>query len=244
MPAFRSALALVVTVVVVATCNFDWDTFDPRLVETAGTTSSGGGQGGAAASSASSTAVSAVSTGGTGGVGGAGGTGGAPTVTLEYQPTVADCIYDAIFDPDQCRSTEGAVWVDTTCGVMNLDVAHAYLRFDLDGQLNGLSVIDVRLELTFSTAGGSRSVETHELWEVMPFARSDLFNGLVPTVGMLGATQVGTFVSLDVVSWPLPTGIVAANGSVYLSLEPVGGDGAGYFGIGDATPPKLIITAQ
>lgn len=240
-----------------ASCQPDWDRLDPSLAESPASTGVGGGAGGATTTTSTSTggAGAAGSGGATGqggaSIGGAGGTGGASDggggsapVTIEYDAAVADCIFIGMEDPDACEANSGAGYMTVDADVSQVSLpGHAFVRFDLDGQLAGLTVIEVRLRMTVGDVADADSSSTGELFEVAPFTRMDLFTAAPATMGMLGGDQ-GAVTLNDVVDWLLPTTIVAADGSVFVGLLPVVSNGVDYFNANGAQPPKLIITAR
>jgi len=205
------------------------DDLGPGATNASSTT--GAGTGGASSSAAGQT------------TGGAGGTGGSAPLTLEYAAAIADCIYEDTPDPDACRDYYAKLWVDSAGGPSASQATHSYLRFDLDDKFDGLRIVDVRLEITVPNESGCNSGSSGRLWEVMPFIRDDLFNGLIPAVGMLGEAQ-GPVELGEVIAFSLPLHIVSPNGSIYLHIDPSGSDGVGYFNDMGLTPPKLIITPE
>jgi hypothetical protein len=241
-------------------CQIDWDRLDPSLgaggsAATGGggeggattTSSGGGGSGGMAGAGGMASGGAGGGSGGGGGVGGAGGgggAGGAAPVTIEYDAAVADCIFIGNEDPDLCASVTAAdhMTVDGDVSAVMLP-AHSYLRFDLDGQLTGKTVTEVRLRLTAGSDPDSESSSTGELWEVEPFTRMDLFTAAPATVSPLGGDQ-GAVMPLDVIEWVLSPNLVSANASVFFGLIPVITNGVDYWNADGLQPPKLVITVE
>lgn len=172
-----------------------------------------------------------------------GGAGPSP-VTLSYTAAVADCIYIGMEDPDVCATAPpiDTMTVDSSVSSTMLP-GHSYLRFDLDGQLSGKTVTEVRLRLTVSDDMNAASVSTGEVHEVAPFSRMDLFVAAPMSLGLLGGDQ-GAVMPNDVVEWPLPNALVAPNGSVFLGLLPLNADGVDYWNAKGLTPPVLLVTME
>ena len=252
----RLVALLCVLTVGAAACVLDWDGLDPRVSGGEGGAAVGGFGGGTTSSSSSVATGGMGGSGGTGGmgggVGGAGGAGGvggqggeaAMPVTITYGAAVADCIYIGMEDPDVCAADLpiNAMTVDASVST-NLLPGHSYLRFDLDGQLAGKTVTEVRLRLTVSDDMSAASVSSGELHEVEPFTRPDLFVEAPMAVASLGADQ-GAVMPNDVVEWVLPTALVAPNGSVFLGVLPVSTNGVDYWNNDGAAPPLLLVTAE
>lgn len=253
----RFGATLLALTVASAACFPNWDQLDPSLGETSG--SGAGGSGGATSSSGGGNGGTG-GTGGTLGIGGAGGFGaggggggmgsggagggGAGPVTLTYPAAVADCVYIGMEDPDVCAAAPpvNTMTVDGAVSTVMLP-GHSFLRFDLDGQLAGATVTEVRLRLTVSDDSNAASVSTGELHEVAPFTRMDLFTAAPATVAPLGGDQ-GAVMPNDPVEWVLPSGIVAADGSVFLGVLPVDTDGVDYWNNDGAMPPVLLVTVE
>ena len=245
-----------VAAAVLASCLVDFDDLDPRLGDATGGGGMGATGGGTAPGGTGGTGAMG-GTGGTGAVGGAAGAGGeepggggsggsAPTV-LEYTAAVADCIYLDVNppSPDTCAFDTGddSFTVDEEVTPPNPGhVSHGFLRFDLDGQLSGLTVTAVRLELTANSLAGADGPSSGQIWSCAPFDRTDLFVAAPATSTMLspdvGAVAVGATVSFTLPITP------ASGDSVYLSVVPNNTNGIDYLNTAGAKPPKLLITAQ
>jgi hypothetical protein len=235
-------------------CAHDWDPYDPRLsggvggdgnTGPGGSTASSGANGGSAPSSSGSAA-----TGGAGGGGGAepcqlgGGPPGPGTVT--YPAAFAGCVDPTDPDIDICEQYSGP-------GNMSVDLeetrtgnpSNSYIRFDLDGILDGHTVSSVTLRVTVTDLSDADSTESGEIWEVLPFTAVSLDN-MVPAriSGSPVADSQGPVTFGQQVDFDLPTSMVAACGSVYLVVYPVQVNGAKYWNTNGDVPPELIVDYQ
>ncbi len=228
----------------------DWDAFDPRLGVGGGASGGAAGTGtaatgatttgttNAATTSSATTSVTSTSTGPAGG-GGQGGGGS----QVAYTGVVADCIDPTLPDPDACETFvgTGALTVDGN-RVTTATPRHAFLRFDLDGVLQGATIDAVALRVVVTNGSGADSTSTAEVWEVAPFTRPDLFMAEPAQVsaGPVSPDQ-GAVVQGQEVLFPLPTTLVVADGSVFLGLFPLTSNGVDYFNLNGAEPPQLIV---
>jgi hypothetical protein len=238
-----------------SSCLLDFETYDPRNAEPTSSTGTSGADGGTGGATTTTTggaggqggSAGGTAGGGTGGTAGAGpgggGSGGNPVVVVEYAPVVADCIYVQAPNPDTCLADQLDVTMSVDLSNPNMQEARAYLRFDLDGQLSGLTVTDVQLQLTVSDQVNAASPSSGTLYTVAPFTRMDLFNA-APATGMLLGGDLGAVVPNMLVEWTLPTAMVAPNTSLYFGVVPVNADGIDYWNLMGMVPPKLVVTAQ
>jgi hypothetical protein len=246
----------------VGACGRDWDRFDPRVTVAptpTGTAGSGGdvgsgGQSGTGVGSGSGGASSASGGGGSGGDGGVGGAGGAvgglggmggaggmPVLEVSYEAAVADCIEPAAPDPDLCETNAGAGLLD----VDQMALKHSYLRFDLDNQPTGKTVLEVRLVVVVADTADAESDQSGEVWEVAPFDRLDLFAAAPAAQGMAPiAVSQGAVTMNQQVDFLLPLDLVQAGGVVFLGVLPVSTDGVNYFNNDGAIPPRLVVKLQ
>lgn len=171
----------------------------------------------------------------------------APGVThVEYPSVVADCVNPTNPDPDTCILDNGVGQLsvdleDTT----TTDPWHGYVRFDLDGMIAGRVVTSVRLRMTTTTNSQADSDHSGVVWQVQTFTRASLATATPARVGAapIAGTQGAVTQSQDVL-WPLPTSIVSANGSVFLSIVSPSTDGTNYWNQTGTRPPRLIIDLQ
>lgn len=244
-------------------CSFDWDAFDPRGGGgAAGVPAGGGGPGGLGGgggmaggpSTGGAGGLGGLGGGGDGGLGGQGGQGGVkPPVDYVYPASIADCLVvspDVDTNPDHCAKLHvaGHMPVDVsseTAGGLPVD---SYVRFDLDGQLAGLRILAVKLQLTVGDWPQADGPNSGEIFEVTPFARADLFTAAPAQIGAMpiGATQ-GPAAIGQTVEWSLPVLLASAQGSVYLGIFHLDNgevNGVYYFNNSGTTPPRLVVTAQ
>ncbi len=259
MPIVRRAGVLIAAVV--ASCSFDWASFDPREGGSEGGAPGGGGPGSSASSGGAGGTTSAggdggaITTGGAGGVagdggvisaGGMGGAGGAPIVSTTYAASIAECIDPLVLDPDDCEADAGA-------GHLNVDLedgataspVQSYLAFPIDGAIAGHSVLDVTLSLTVSADLGSNSNSSGEIWLVSAFSLADLSSAEPTKIGNQPlAADLGSVALSRTVTFTLPPASVAPNTTLYLGIYPLSTNGVNYYNNAGATPPQLSITYQ
>ena len=166
---------------------------------------------------------------------------------LDYPASIAVCLDPAMPDLTSCTAAKGT----SQLAADNMNDAggtySGYLRFDLDGQLAGRSVMIVTLTLTDSGATDADSDDSGEIWRVGAFTQSSLAlvapmkAGTAPISPSQGAVALG-----QAVTFALPVGLVGANQTVYLGLFSVSptGDGVQYWDKTGTTPPRLHIDAQ
>ncbi len=163
-----------------------------------------------------------------------------------YTATVAECIDPMAPNPAMCTSIKGAAQlVVDMLDATTLQPWDAFLRFDLDGAFAGRSVVMVRLELTATDDTNAPSGNSGELYQVMPFTKLDLSLAEPAKVSATAlAPNQGAVAKLQLVMWPVPTSLVAPNGSVFLELESTSQDGVNYWNLAGATPPRLVVYVQ
>lgn len=246
-------VALAGCVLAAAACSHDWDFFDPRLgagggaaggapATGGGPETGGGGQGGSVGPSGGGGAGGD----GQGGQGGADGGGGAGPTLLTYGAVVAPYVAPTNPDPDACAAENEGTRISVDLEVdLATGARHSFVRFDLDDALSGHVVTAVVLRLTVPIVMGAESNQTGQVWEVAPFTRADLFNGVPAQVGGAPlAGDMGAVVQGQVVDFSLPTTAVASGASVFLGLIPVSTNGVDYFNLAGTSPPELRITVE
>jgi hypothetical protein len=197
-------------------CSHDWDLLDPL------------GTGGSVGGGANSTSTSA-STGG-------------QSMTLTYPATVAECVNPMMPDPAACSTWAGGnrLDVDLKNEASNMEPSHAYLRFDLDGALDGKTIDAVQVELVCGDAAGDEAPMSGELYRVASFSLSSLQTG-VPAIAEKVAEDRGGVTRGATVAWLIPPALVKPNGTIYLGLFPTTNNGVHYWNNSGAVPPKLVI---
>ena len=160
-----------------------------------------------------------------------------------YTATIADCIDPMTPNPDQCTSIKGPEQlVVDMLDATTMQPWDAFLRFDLDGALAGKPIAVVRLELTATDDKLASSGNSGVLYQVQSFTRADLFLAEPMKVSATAlAPSQGAVVALQVVMWPVPSALVAANGSVFLELENPSQDGVNYWNLAGPDPPRLVV---
>jgi hypothetical protein len=166
--------------------------------------------------------------------------------SFAYVATVAACIERLFPSPMLCITENGASQLvvdaqDSTTG----QPWDAFVRFDLDGAIAGHTVVAVKLELTATDSARAPSDNSGVVWKSSPFTAMDLSMAEPAKVGAAAiAPSQGAVIKLQVVRWPLPTSVVAANAAVYLELESPSVDGVNYWDLTGANPPRLLIDAN
>jgi hypothetical protein len=165
---------------------------------------------------------------------------------VTYTAVVAECINPAAPDPLACRAVNG----NAELAVDLLDSAtqnpwEAFIRFNIDDQLQGRTVTAVTLRLVATTAGNASGPDSGSVFRVSAFTRASLDT---TTPAKLDATALagsqGAVAQNDVVNWPLPSTLVTADAPVYLGLYPNNTDGVSYWNLDGTSPPRLIVDAQ
>lgn len=168
-------------------------------------------------------------------------------LSVEYVAVVADCVNPAVPNPDTCKTVNGATYIAIDANDSATDNPWiGFLRFDLDNVLAGRIVTSLRLRLVASSNSNASAPNSGRIWQVGPFARTDLFVAPVPArIGatLLAGTQ-GSVEPLQVITWTLPVSLAVANGSVYLEIETVNSDGTTYWNLAGPNPPRLLIDLQ
>jgi hypothetical protein len=246
-----SAFACVTCVV---GCSHGWDDYAPEPA--AVTPGTGGEAGSSAASTSTSGAATSASSGTHGGSAGQGGDGGAPggsggtagaggsvPGTVEYVATVADCIAITDPDPDECLMAHGPAKMTIDSSDPALLVRHSYVRFDLDGALDGKIVDTVTLRLVVGPDTASASTQAGDIWAVSAFTRPELFLGVPTAIGNAPiATSVGMVMAAQVVDFVLPPATVGAStAALFLGILPLNDNGVDYQNLQGANPPRLHI---
>jgi hypothetical protein len=172
--------------------------------------------------------------------------GPSPVTHLMYPATVAECIDPVVPSTMLCRSINGAQQlVLDKQDSMTLNPWQSYVRFDLDGALANKTVLKVELRVVATDAGKAAGTSSGEVWKVQPFTLASLDTttpakiGTVPLAGSQGAVA-----KLQVVTWPIPSTIVAPNSGVFFGLITTASDGVNYWNIAGVDPPVLLIDAQ
>jgi hypothetical protein len=167
-------------------------------------------------------------------------------VRVTYPATVAECVNPALPNPDTCRSVNGDTQMvvdENDSGTDNPWVG--FVRFDIDGQIAGKTVTQVRLQLRTTSNSKASATKSGAIWQVQPFTKASLAT-TVPA--HIGATEVGAdkgaVTANMTLTWALPVGLVTANNGVYFSVETTSSDGTNYWNSSGTTPPILIVDAQ
>ena len=111
------------------------------------------------------------------------------------------------------------------------------------GSINANDVASITLEVTITSAQFSDG-NSGEIWTVVPFVRSDLFNGPPANVGSSAISAGQGNVALNqTVSWSLPTNVVNG-GAVHLEIKPLANGNTVYWNGAGTVPPKLIVNCN
>lgn len=169
-----------------------------------------------------------------------------PPQVYTYTSGYAVCTSPQDLSTTQCEQ-------DTGAGLMTVDLLddtkqipfYIYLSFDLDAQIAGKVCTAAAVTLTVADQGNAKADQSGELWQVSAFDANSLGLGLPTKLKKLGADQ-GPVALSQPVSWPIPTGLVSANGTVYLGVFPTTSDGVEYWNSSKQakTPPVLAVTCQ
>lgn len=168
------------------------------------------------------------------------------TIQRTYTAAVAECIDPTQPDPLACRNANGnaQLVIDLRDSTTN-EPWHAYVRFDLDGELAGKTVTKLVLRLVVTNASNAPGPDSGSVFEVQPFTLASLSMTAPAKVGNAIAPSTGAVAAGDVVDFTLATPALArANSPVYLGLFPNDDDGVNYFNLDGAMPPRLIVDAQ
>lgn len=161
-----------------------------------------------------------------------------------YTATVAECIDPTSPNPDTCRSIKGNDQL--TADGSDATTTHpwdAYVRFDLDAAIAGKAIQNVHFELTVTTASLAGAGSSGDVWQVTMFDKASLYITEPTKVGTLPiAPAQANVTNLQVVSFSIPTSLVAAGGQVYLGIITTSNDGVEYWNLDGATPPRLVVT--
>jgi hypothetical protein len=169
-------------------------------------------------------------------------TAGKPFV-VEYAATLAVCTEVGVHDIEHCALEAGED--EFTIDVADVDgnISNGWLRFDLDGALQGAEILSVDLVLRVGSDEFDAADQSGELWLVDAFDAAALGTGDPAAIELVVADQGP--VALDAeVTFTLPTDLVAPDSAVYFGLFAVTSDGLDYYGHTAAAPPHLVITAQ
>jgi hypothetical protein len=167
-------------------------------------------------------------------------------VRITYMAVVAECLNPAVPSPAECRSVNG----DTQMVVDENDSTTdnpwlGFVRFDIDGQIAGKTVTQVRLQLRTSSDSKASATKSGAIWQVQPFTKASL---AMTVPAHVGATEIGAdkgAVSPNMtLTWMLPTSLVSANSGVFVSVETTSSDGTNYWNTSGTTPPILVVDAE
>ena len=192
-------------------------------------------------SSASSSASSASSSASSASSSASSSSGGMQTTIFKAE--VAECISPTTFDPDACEASTGVgeMSVDTSDSVTLLPI-HSFIRFDIDDTIANKTIDAVTLRLQVTGSMKASSTQSGEIWRVQSFTESSLKISEPAKVGMtpIGMDK-GAVTQNQVLTWSLPTDIVAPNQGVFLGVFPLSSDGVNYYNTAGAEPPRLTI---
>jgi hypothetical protein len=202
-----------------------------------GATGAQGGEGAGGVRSGAGGASGGTAAGGTGGSGGSG------EGTVTYTAVVAACLDPGNPDPSTCedQSGDGTMIVDTDFTDGGGGPRHIYLRFDLDGQLQGKNVVAAAVRLTVTETGASDS--SGELWEVTGFTAASLedtapaYPGAAPLSPAQGPVDANELVELVLAS----TVKILPSAPAYFGIKPSSGDGTRYWNTEGQAPPTLVV---
>lgn len=161
----------------------------------------------------------------------------------EHLASVADCIAVTDPDPDACAGVldPGVFVVDTDKATLGGVATHGFLRFDVGVLSEGVSAL--QLVLTVGDASDAGSVSSGEVWRVTSFIRADLFNTAPTNVDTQPVgTDQGNIAQAATVTWVLPSESVAPDGSLYLAIRPLVGDGVQYHSVSGGSPPRILVS--
>jgi hypothetical protein len=131
--------------------------------------------------------------------------------------------------------------VDTSDSVTLLPI-HAFVRFDLDDAFANKTVDEVTLRLQVTGSMKASSTQSGEIWQVDSFSKLTL---QMSEPAKVGASPIGmdkgAVTQNQVLTWTLPTNIVAPNQSVFLGIFPLSSDGVNYYNTDGAQPPRLTV---
>ncbi len=164
----------------------------------------------------------------------------------DYHASVVVCMDPTMPSLTACTDNKGPSQFTIDGEVTTPGTTFAgYLRFDLDAQLVGHTPMVVTLVLTDSGVTSADSDSSGEVWSVQPFTQSSLATtapaqlGTGPIAPAQGPIALG-----QIVTFALPVGLVAPNGSVFLGMYSASGDGVQYWDNTGTTPPRLHIDAN
>jgi hypothetical protein len=253
--------ALLLGALLAGGCSHAWDALDPSPSSAgtggnagAGVSAASSGAGGASASGAgvstsvTSAASSAVATSSVASTSASGAGGSMTPGSIEYLASVSTCAgfnstAMTLVDPAACEQSSGFAQMTIDADDTNLTaVLSAYLRFDLDGALAGKTIDAVKLRLVVTTASNANSDHSGEIWQVEPFAESDLAMALPAQVGVMAISADQGSVALgQTLEWALPASFVAPDAPVFLGIFTSSGNGVKYWTKNGPAPPRLII---
>jgi len=135
----------------------------------------------------------------------------------------------------------GEMSVDTSDSTTLLPI-HSFIRFDIDGVIANKTIDTVTLRLEVTASVKASSTQSGEVWQVSSFTENSLSMSEPTKVGSMpiGADK-GAVTQHQVITWSLPTNIVAPNQGVFLGLFPISSDGVNYYNTKGAEPPRLTI---
>lgn len=161
-----------------------------------------------------------------------------------FSATVAVCLAPEKPDPQACEasSSEDTLKVDGLNYNLGEVPSAAFMRFDPGTALVGHSIVVVTLELHTTDTPNASSDQTGEVWQVTPFAASDLSTKAPQKVGSAPvAADLGAVAGNSPVGWQLPPSLVVPSSPVTVGVYPVTNDSVLYWGTGGPVPPKLVV---
>lgn len=169
------------------------------------------------------------------------------TMRFIYEAKIAECASDNLTDPQYCRSINGQTQLvidekDSTTS----QPWYAFVRFDLDGAISGMSVDKVTLRVVATSNNKADGPNSGDVWRVSAFSLQSLQQNQLPAkqgTSKLAGSQ-GPVSESQTVEWPLTTAIVQANQSVYLGIYLTTSDGVNYWNTDGPEPPKLVIDTK
>jgi len=160
-----------------------------------------------------------------------------------YTATVAECVDPIMPNPDLCKMIKGQdqLVVDMLDATTH-DPWDVFIRFDLDAAFGMAPIQKLTLELTVTSDSLASSGDSGVVWQVAPFTKMDLYMLEPANIGMNPISPSrGEITKLEVIDFPLPATLAAPNSSVYLGMTTPSQDGANYWNLAGANPPRLLV---
>jgi hypothetical protein len=161
--------------------------------------------------------------------------------TAYYDATLAACNSDLNLSTLDCEQLFGP-------GTMDIDAQsdtglnlRGFIRFNLDATLVGKTIDSVTLRLTTVNNGSADSDSSGQIWKVTPFNAASLMTAQPTTIGNAVGADLGAVALGTDYYWGLPKTLVAANASLFLSVDTQSMDGVHYWNDHGDVPPLLII---